>query len=425
MNGLNYNAPVSTQVGKNRWNKARLRDFAFVGIFAFMAETEFSFHVLGQKVCMLVVALVGLAIYLSGRKLNITCCCIYRYLLIAAFPFLFALFHAIIVVSINNQYNLSIISQAFTSTGFAFVQMMFVGVLIIFYKGRAIDVSYYIIVVSYGITIICELSKHTISSIISNYNTIYNYFERHDIGVSVVSIIIYYLYKILVEKEHKKKYNRRLIIMILIMLMCGKRSALLSIGVAVFVMVVISLNLKDKYKFCKMMSIMMVILLYVYVVLIQTNAIVVICNKLGISTQGRIDVWSWFSNQYDITPMYFGKGFQYIHKYMTAYIAEDGNPISMISMFGYLHNSDLQIFIELGFLGFFLWFLFYLSWYPNKIKKCFGLSTYYLCYVLMISMVIMYMADNTLTYPLYQTTTYCAIFTHAFLKKKEKISLIK
>jgi O-antigen ligase len=262
--------------------------------------------------------------------------------------------------------------------------------------------------------------ENSITDIITKYNSIYNALERNDIGTAVAPVIILYMYLMIQGKEKNKLYLRRIIIMSVIMLLCGKRSAMVAIGVALIVFWVLSLNIKDKLKFCYLLSMFTMGVLYVFVVAVKTGVLEWICLKIGISTQGRVYVWSWFDDQYNLSPFYMGKGFQYVHKYMEAYIAERGVITSMVSNFGYLHNSILQIFIELGFAGFFLWFVFYLIFYPNNLRKIFGVNTYYLCVILMVCNVWMYMTDNTLTYPIYQSTLYIALFSYVFFEKKTR-----
>jgi O-antigen ligase len=244
--------------------------------------------------------------------------------------------------------------------------------------------------------------------------------ERNDIGTAVVPVILMYVYQMTQGKENRGLYLRRTLVMTAILILCGKRSAMVALAVAMLVLWLLSLNLKNKFKVCSWLCVGTIGMLYAFVATIKSGLLEWLCLKAGISTQGRIFVWTWFSDQYDLSPLYLGKGFQYVHKYMQANIAEGGTPISMVSMFGYLHNSDLQIFIELGFVGFFLWFGFYLVVYPNNLRKVFGMNTYYLCVIMMICNVWMYMTDNTLTYPVYQSTLYVALFSYALREKTQQ-----
>ena len=104
---------------------------------------------------------------------------------------------------------------------------------------------------------------------------------------------------------------------------------------------------------------------------------------------------------------------------MQAHIAEGGAAISMVSNFDFLHNSNLQVYIELGFFGFFMWFSYFLYILPRKIKKRFGADVFYLASIILISMVYLFMTDNVMTYPVYQSTTYICIFSIVFYNEKK------
>ena len=130
-----------------------------------------------------------------------------------------------------------------------------------------------------------------------------------------------------------------------------------------------------------------------------------VCDLLQINTMGRVEVYGWFEDQYNLTPFYFGRGFQYIRLYMEH---ERGN--WMVNSFHYLHNSILQIYIETGFWGFLMWFGFLLVWIPNKVRSIYGSNGYAFYAVLMTATVIMFTVDNVLTYPLYQVSLFMALY---------------
>lgn len=390
----------------------------FIVLMSIVTETNFSFYVVAEKLLFSAVAVCGVYLYLNASKRNM-CRLAFRKLVYAAFPFMVAFLYTVILVGMGNEYHLAIIPQAFTSMCFAYVQMMFAGTLLFVYKSEAIDVVYGYIVGSYTITVVNALAHNRLADIITNYRSIENVLERNDIGTAVVPVILLYLYRRLQSKKVDKVERRRTFVMVVILLLCGKRSALVALAVAMPVMWLLSLDLKNKGAVCWGLSVATIGLLYAYVAAIKSGLLEWLCLKVGISADGRIYVWTWFNDQYELSLFYPGKGFQYVHKYMQGNIAEGGAVTSMVSRFGYLHNSVLQIFIELGFVGFLLWFGFYLVAYPNRMRKMFGANTGYLCVILMVCNVWMYMTDNTLTYPVYQSTLYVALFSYA-LRETDK-----
>ena len=110
---------------------------------------------------------------------------------------------------------------------------------------------------------------------------------------------------------------------------------------------------------------------YGYVCVIKLGILKMICRLLGINTMGRVEVYAWFEDQYNLTPFYFGEGFQYIRRYM-----EFGRGNWLVNAFHNLHNSILQIYIETGFWGFFMWFGFLLVLIPKKVRSIYGSNGY-------------------------------------------------
>lgn len=394
----------------------------FIVIMAVISEYAFSFHDFAQKTVLSIIGLYGVLLWQTAKKGSIS-----RSMFGTAFdvflPFGIALIYTVLIVTINNQYNLPIIPQAFTSTIFAAVQMFAAAAIAYKFKDRTADIVTYYILLSYSFTVIGALNENSLSEIVAQYNTIYNVLERHDVGVAVVPLILYYIYLIAYEKQREKKGRiyAKIFFLFATMVMSGKRAAYISIVVGIFVMYMVCWRIKNKARFIRVIATLSVIYLYGYILLIHSGLLIAICNALGIQTAGRINVWDHFKNQYSVSPLYFGKGFQYVHLYMMKGIADSGKRNTMVSLFGYLHNSDLQIFIELGFWGFFLWFIYYLYWLPGRVKKRFGVENYYLCVVMQISMVVMYMVDNVLTYPVYQTTIYAILFSHCLTHEKRAV----
>lgn len=388
-------------------------------ILAICAETKFSFHGSVQKIVMSSVALYGFLLYIifnDKRKIERK---VFNSLFEAWMPFGFAALYTIVLVQFENQYNLPIAKHAVTTSIYAFVQMMFAFTLLLKYKNRAIDIVFYYISFSYCITMFLSLKEASISELILNYNSIYNLLERNDVGTAVVPIILLYLYKVFYFNEKNKTNIIRILVCFIILILCGKRSAIVSIAMGIVILLITTFHLKNKVRIFNIINIITILILFTYVIIIQTGLLTFICIKFGISTEGRIYVWNWFQDMYSISPMYLGKGLQFIHEYMQAHIAEGGAAISMVSNFDFLHNSNLQVYIELGFFGFFMWFSYFLYILPRKIKKRFGADVFYLASIILISMVYLFMTDNVMTYPVYQSTTYICIFSIVFYNEKK------
>lgn len=393
-------------------NEKKIKDYKILNmiliiVLAVVSETNFSFQAGMQKIIFLLIAAIGMICYMGGTRKQFYDK-MFVDIIYMSVPFLFAFLYTLFIVIYNNKFHLNIRTQAFTTSVYAVVQMCFAATIIYIYKEKAIDLVFSYIVSSYCITIVM-----TIRSL--GQAPLSNLLERNDVGTAVVPLMLYYIFLIFYEKQKLKMNYVKILILMIIFILCGKRSAFVGFAIGIGVIFFISVNLKNKYQFCKVLAQVVLLILFAYIIIVHSGILDTVCDGLGISSQGRLYVWSWFKNQYNISPFYFGKGLQYVHLYMEAGIAEYGSKTSMVSNFGYLHNSILQIFIELGFWGFFLWFIFLLQIYPKRIRKKYGVNTYYLSMILIISMVFLFMTDNVLTYPVYQTTTYITLFSYPVL----------
>jgi len=394
--------------------KSSLVTGIFIIVMAIISDTSFSFHDIAQKSLLSIIALFGMIQWLNLKKNNIEQR-LFRTALGSFLPFGIAFIYTFIIVTINNQYQLPIQMQAFTSTVYAAVQMFFAATIVCMLKYKTIDIVADYVILSYVFTMIRVFYNYSLEEIQSKYSTIYNLLEKHDIGVAVVPLLLYYIFSIAYRKVRESERRNacvKIAALSIVMILCGKKAAYLSLAIGIVVMYMICWRLKNKVTFVRILTVISIICLYGYIIIIHSGLLIAVCEHFDIKIVGRVSVWDWFREQYSIMPWYLGKGFQYVHLYMVNNIAGNRSGYSMVTEFGYLHNSDLQIFIELGFWGFLFWFFYYLYIFPNRIRRRFGNESYYLCVMLQISMVVMYMVDNVLTYPVYQTTVYAVLLSH-------------
>ena len=147
-----------------------------------------------------------------------------------------------------------------------------------------------------------------------------------------------------------------------------------------------------------------VVLPFLYVCFIRFGGLSFAAELLHINSMGRVEVYEWFSDQYTISPLYFGKGFQYVHRYMVAGLGD-----YLVNNFGYLHNSILQLYIEGGFWGFFLWFTYMAVGIPLALRKWYCSKTVMFYLTVLAATVAVFAVDNVLTYPLYQVCLYATL----------------
>ena len=185
--------------------------------------------------------------------------------------------------------------------------------------------------------------------------------------------------------------------------MSGKRTGYLALLIGVFVIILIKLLQKSRQVYSIILPIIVFLLIFVFIYSINSGMLESLLDYLGINSMGRMEVYSYFNDSYTLSPLYFGKGFQYIHMYMV-----EGLGTPLVNDFQYLHNSFLQLYIEIGFWGFSAWFIFYLFYYKSFLTRRGGRRIEEFYIVILMSMFSVFAFDNILTYPFYQVT-FCTL----------------
>lgn len=350
---------------------------------------------------------------------------------LAPMPYVIAVVYTVVARVIGGDV-MGVIPQAISTTCFVIVDILMVMALIDLFHEKAVDLFFYALIVSHFISLLFALRDLGIEGVAAYFGgdeTHLGYFEMHDIGVAVVPFILYYIFKLHFVKKTNRKLYVRLLILFGILFLCGKRSGMLAcaFGMASILLFIDRNNKLKNRQFARILLLSAFVFAYGYVCVIKLGILKMICRLLGINTMGRVEVYAWFEDQYNLTPFYFGEGFQYIRRYM-----EFGRGNWLVNAFHYLHNSILQIYIETGFWGFFMWFGFLLVLIPKKVRSIYGSNGYAFYAVLMTATVLMYAVDNVLTYPLYQVSLFMALYgglheavngQRRYLCKPEKVSL--
>lgn len=324
-------------------------------------------------------------------------------------PYVIAVFYTVVVRVIGGD-EMGIIPQAISTTCFVIVDILMVIALIDLFHEKAVDLFFYALIVSHFVSLLFAIRDLGIEGVVAYLGgdeTHLGYFEMHDIGVAVVPFILYYIFKLHFIKKKNRKLYVRLLVLFGILFLCGKRSGMLAcaFGIAAIFFFVDRNNKLRNRQFARILLLSAFVFSYFYVCVIKLGILKMVCNLLGINTMGRVEVYAWFEDQYNLTPLYFGEGFQYIRRYM-----ECGKGDWLVNAFHYLHNSILQIYIETGFWGFIMWFGFLLVWIPKKVRSIYGSNGYTFYAILMAATVLMFAVDNVLTYPLYQVSLFMALY---------------
>lgn len=178
-----------------------------------------------------------------------------------------------------------------------------------------------------------------------------------------------------------------------------KRIAIFAVLIALLLMGILWLfEQNKKLVFIFWTFSMVVIFLYIY--LIYHGILENICWGANINTNGRVEMYGKIATEADFSLGYFGRGIGIVEQLLECY---------NIAAFQNLHNDLLKFYIELGFLGLFL----YLGSYGIMFMmagKYFGKSC--MCYLFLISTytMIVLATDNISIYMIYLIPMYVTMF---------------
>lgn len=404
-----------------RNNRLLILGVAVSLVIAYVSEISIAHQAALQKIVWMLLAVVGIMCIFLYRKRALYGKC-FLILNLAYVPYILAILYTVVLsMFVGNEYGQ--VSQAITTSMFIVVDMLAVSALISVFKSRAATVVFWGIVLSYALSILLAIRKvglavcinYYVSGDFLGYNANNVLFEKHDVGVAVIPFMIYYLYLIFSGSAKYEKYMpAKLIVLAIIMFMCGKRVAMLAIFIGVIMVLLFAKNMAGRSRIAFVFLNLAFVFCFVYVAMIKTGVFTSIVNMLGINSMARTDVYDWFADWYTLSPLYAGYGFQYVHRYMEA-----GGASTLVNAFSYMHNSILQIYIEMGFIGFFVWYGYTILIYPMVTKKLFGSKAFLFFVALLMPYVFMLMVDNVMTYPLYQLSMY-TVFAQFLLNSEDE-----
>lgn len=371
---------------------------------AFVSETTIPRQAILQKLLWVLFAGFGSLIVLYNNRSYKNNGYIYIMGLFAI-PFLIGSFYTILRCAIVED-TLGIAKQSITTTLFIIVDILMIQALVEVFKSKEINVMAAGIIVCYLLTLLRGIKSVGVGGLISSYLSGNEaLFERHDVGTATVPILLYFFYKIIFKNDKMNKGQIiTLVSLILITVLCGKRSAYLSLGVGVIILFLYKILKKNSVMLAQIIAIITVVGCFIFVVGIRSGIFNFLLQTSG-TLRDRYYVWKWFDSVYTVSPLYLGQGFQFVHKYMEAGLGD-----GMVNSYVYLHNSILQIFIETGLWGFFMWLGTYFFVIPQVSKRRCGNGMYLFVVMSMVAMIAMFTLDNTLTYPLYQVSLYSSIY---------------
>lgn len=130
-----------------------------------------------------------------------------------------------------------------------------------------------------------------------------------------------------------------------------------------------------------------IVLAFGYVVTVKTGVFVDFVDKLGINLLGRESIFMSYDNYYEISPTFIGNGIRFIYNHGVT----EGD-------IGAIHNVFLELYIEVGFVMWFIWMWYDLRYRAKWMAKRYTYDSAGFLFAVCIYVFITYMTDNTFFY---------------------------
>lgn len=143
-----------------------------------------------------------------------------------------------------------------------------------------------------------------------------------------------------------------------------------------------------------------------YICAVRLGVFDYLAERFGVDTMGRSELYALIRSHYSMNPSYLGRGAGYISRFFT-------DNLDTIGVTG-LHNDILQVYIDLGFLGFWIWAIAYCPVRAAKIYRWQGSEGAITAMTLFTYVLITGMTDNTIYYTYVTAAVSMIIMSHGF-----------
>ena len=197
---------------------------------------------------------------------------------------------------------------------------------------------------------------------------------------------------------YKKQWGT-FVVSLLFLFFAEKRIAILAIFAGVLILLLLRFFRSSK-KLAALIWAGVVASVYGYLYLIYSGIMDAFCWGANINTNGRVEMYSRMAGEFEFSPLFFGKGLGIVENLLNFWKVE---------RFANLHNDLLKFYIELGFLGLFIYLATYfvMFYMAEKFTSAAKMS----CLVaISVYTMILFATDNVSIYSLYLFPLYSIMF---------------
>ena len=311
-----------------------------------------------------------------------------------------------LVIWIVNRAEINYIKRGLINVGCAELNALAVACAIWLFGERTVDYSFYGAMIAVAMVAMRAVMDYGPGGFIGQYIALLltfagntgpamRYMEFHDLGQGLGLFLMYYAWTF--------AKNKRSILLLFASFVCFTMSLKRIDVVAIAAGIMMgryfnNLTFRRKWYFLIAFEVSLVFFAYFYLILIKKGYYGIIMDRLGIDTMSRDVLYKYYSDFYELSPTFLGRGlrFIYVHTGETTDVIRVSRSI-VISVHN-AHNEYITYLIELGFWGFIFW-LWSNSWYKmNSIRRNYGWEAMTLTLMVTMYCFISYATDNTFFY---------------------------
>lgn len=168
--------------------------------------------------------------------------------------------------------------------------------------------------------------------------------EVHNLTYCMGLFFLYYL----LSDKYDNKFKTKICLILMIGVFFGdKRALYFGLVVTLFVYFIFHKFKEKRLTLLKVIFVFYIAAAFIYLILIKTGVFEALLYKFGINDMSRLTFWNYFSNAYEISPFYCGRGIAYTDNIMSA--TETMREMHVTAATN-IHNDILRAYIGWGCL---------------------------------------------------------------------------
>ena len=237
-------------------------------------------------------------------------------------------------------------------------------------------------VIQRGPLVVFSVAIEILTSLNSTGN---NPFEIADCTFAAGLVLLIYIFY---GRNKSKKESRYLCICSAFILLGFKRIQFLSLVIVVLIGIILMMIKSETFKniWMNVFSVITIAAGSLYVYLLEKDDFIMAWTGLDL---GRRRLYMFMNDYYDFTVEYIGRGYGFSNKFVSL-----NTSFKIIA----LHSDILRMFVELGFIGFYIWLVYYLIIARKKITRRYGIYRGQQYFFMTAYLMVLYFTDNTINY---------------------------